>query len=151
MQVLSTRCRFQGAFSLPPWSSFAEMLRTQAIQKWAEICQADPFKSKVFGAWRWEQLFTFGGLHEFVHLCIFTTNADYTSYLSIFLSSDVSFVWKHLRCQCLTFSFPGDIETLAMKGLTLNCLGRKEEAYEFVRRGLRNDLKSHVCILDMSG
>lgn len=32
-----------------------------------------------------------------------------------------------------------------MKGLTLNCLGRKEEAYEFVRRGLRNDLKSHVC------
>lgn len=34
-----------------------------------------------------------------------------------------------------------------MKGLTLNCLGRKEEAYEFVRRGLRNDLKSHVCIL----
>lgn len=36
-------------------------------------------------------------------------------------------------------------ETLAMKGLTLNCLGRKEEAYEIVRRGLRNDLKSHVC------
>lgn len=32
-----------------------------------------------------------------------------------------------------------------MKGLTLNCLGRKEEAYEHVRRGLRNDLKSHVC------
>uniref|UniRef100_A0ABM5FZM3 N-alpha-acetyltransferase 16, NatA auxiliary subunit isoform X2 n=1 Tax=Pogona vitticeps TaxID=103695 RepID=A0ABM5FZM3_9SAUR len=36
-------------------------------------------------------------------------------------------------------------ETLAMKGLTLNCLGKKEEAYEFVRRGLRNDVKSHVC------
>ncbi|XP_064126140.1 N-alpha-acetyltransferase 16, NatA auxiliary subunit isoform X5 [Loxodonta africana] len=36
-------------------------------------------------------------------------------------------------------------ETLAMKGLTLNCLGRKEEAYEFVRKGLRNDVKSHVC------
>lgn len=36
-------------------------------------------------------------------------------------------------------------ETLAMKGLTLNCLGRKEEAYEHVKRGLRNDLKSHVC------
>uniref|UniRef100_A0A8C2IZM5 N(alpha)-acetyltransferase 15, NatA auxiliary subunit a n=1 Tax=Cyprinus carpio TaxID=7962 RepID=A0A8C2IZM5_CYPCA len=32
-----------------------------------------------------------------------------------------------------------------MKGLTLNCLGRKEEAYDLVRRGLRNDLKSHVC------
>ncbi|CAG2113934.1 unnamed protein product [Medioppia subpectinata] len=36
-------------------------------------------------------------------------------------------------------------ETLAMKGLTLNCLGRKDEAYEYVRRGLRNDLQSHVC------
>ncbi|XP_074100455.1 N-alpha-acetyltransferase 15/16 [Cotesia typhae] len=36
-------------------------------------------------------------------------------------------------------------ETLAMKGLTLNCLGRKEEAYDHVRRGLRNDLQSHVC------
>ncbi|XP_058055500.1 N-alpha-acetyltransferase 15, NatA auxiliary subunit [Anopheles bellator] len=36
-------------------------------------------------------------------------------------------------------------ETLAMKGLTLNCLGRKDEAYDHVRRGLRNDLKSHVC------
>ncbi|KAB0343128.1 hypothetical protein FD754_020054 [Muntiacus muntjak] len=36
-------------------------------------------------------------------------------------------------------------ETLAMKGLTLNCLGKKEEAYEFVRKGLRNDVKSHVC------
>ena len=32
-----------------------------------------------------------------------------------------------------------------MKGLTLNCLGRKEEAYDYVRRGLRNDLRSHVC------
>ncbi|EDO40471.1 predicted protein, partial [Nematostella vectensis] len=36
-------------------------------------------------------------------------------------------------------------ETLAMKGLTLNCLGRKEEAYDHVKRGLRSDLKSHVC------
>lgn len=36
-------------------------------------------------------------------------------------------------------------ETLAMKGLTLNCLGKKEEAYDLVRKGLRNDLKSHVC------
>ena len=36
-------------------------------------------------------------------------------------------------------------ETLAMKGYLLNCLGKKEEAYEFVRKGLRNDLTSHVC------
>ncbi|KAK8940311.1 hypothetical protein KSP40_PGU009308 [Platanthera guangdongensis] len=36
-------------------------------------------------------------------------------------------------------------ETLSMKGLTLNCMDRKSEAYELVRRGLKNDLKSHVC------
>ena len=32
-----------------------------------------------------------------------------------------------------------------MKGLTLNCLNRKEEAYKLVREGLKHDLKSHVC------
>ncbi|KAL3528807.1 hypothetical protein ACH5RR_008129 [Cinchona calisaya] len=41
--------------------------------------------------------------------------------------------------------FPNHGETLSMKGLTLNCLDRKTEAYELVRRGLKNDLKSHVC------
>lgn len=32
-----------------------------------------------------------------------------------------------------------------MKGLTLSYLGRKEEAYDDVRRGLKCDLKSYVC------
>ncbi|KAD2806185.1 hypothetical protein E3N88_39562 [Mikania micrantha] len=41
--------------------------------------------------------------------------------------------------------FPDHGETLSMKGLTLNCMDRKPEAYELVRLGLRNDLKSHVC------
>ncbi|KAF6175252.1 hypothetical protein GIB67_030470 [Kingdonia uniflora] len=41
--------------------------------------------------------------------------------------------------------FPEHGETLSMKGLTLNCMDRKPEAYELVRRGLKNDLKSHVC------
>ncbi|KAF1331348.1 N-terminal acetyltransferase a complex subunit nat1-like protein, partial [Globisporangium splendens] len=41
--------------------------------------------------------------------------------------------------------YPDHGETLAMKGLTLNCMGKKEEAYEFVRNGIKNDLKSHVC------
>ncbi|ETV95409.1 hypothetical protein H310_11284 [Aphanomyces invadans] len=41
--------------------------------------------------------------------------------------------------------FPDHGETLAMKGLTLNCMGKKEEAYEFVRQGVKQDLKSHVC------
>ncbi|KAG0580042.1 hypothetical protein M758_4G144800 [Ceratodon purpureus] len=41
--------------------------------------------------------------------------------------------------------FPDHGETLAMKGLTLNCMEKKAEAYELVRKGLKNDLKSHVC------
>lgn len=41
--------------------------------------------------------------------------------------------------------YPDHGETLAMKGLILNCQERKEEAYEYVRKGLKNDLKSHVC------
>jgi peptide alpha-N-acetyltransferase len=40
---------------------------------------------------------------------------------------------------------PDHGETLAMKGLILNCMDRKEEGYEFARRGLRNNLRSHVC------
>lgn len=31
------------------------------------------------------------------------------------------------------------------QGLLLNCLDRKEEAYELVKRGVKNDLRSHVC------
>uniref|UniRef100_A0A2P2HYW5 N-alpha-acetyltransferase 15, NatA auxiliary subunit-like n=1 Tax=Hirondellea gigas TaxID=1518452 RepID=A0A2P2HYW5_9CRUS len=42
-------------------------------------------------------------------------------------------------------NFPNHGETQAMKGLTMNCLGRKEEAYQLVRLGLRNNLRSHVC------
>lgn len=37
-----------------------------------------------------------------------------------------------------------------MKGLTLNCMGRKEEAYEHVKKGVLKDLKSHICILNES-
>jgi len=36
-------------------------------------------------------------------------------------------------------------ETLAMKGLILNCQERKAEAYELVRKGVKQDIKSHVC------
>lgn len=36
-------------------------------------------------------------------------------------------------------------ETLAMKGLLLNCMGKREEAMDHVKRGIRADLKSHVC------
>ncbi|KAI8816496.1 NMDA receptor-regulated protein 1-domain-containing protein, partial [Fimicolochytrium jonesii] len=41
--------------------------------------------------------------------------------------------------------FPEHGETQAMKGLFLSHLNRKEEGYEFVKKGLRNDLTSHTC------
>ena len=41
--------------------------------------------------------------------------------------------------------YPEHGETLAMKGLVLNSIGKKEEAYDFCRRGLKCNLKSHVC------
>ncbi|CAI5744760.1 unnamed protein product [Peronospora destructor] len=41
--------------------------------------------------------------------------------------------------------YPDHGETLAMKGLTLNSMGHKDEAYDFVKNGLRHDLRSHVC------
>ena len=37
--------------------------------------------------------------------------------------------------------FPNHGETLAMKGLMLNCLSRREEAHEFVRKGLMKDMR----------
>lgn len=37
------------------------------------------------------------------------------------------------------------IETLSMKGLILNYCNKKAEAYECAQKGLKNDLKSHVC------
>jgi hypothetical protein len=45
-----------------------------------------------------------------------------------------------LLCANLIYS-----ETLAMKGLFLNNLEKKEEGYEFVKKGLRFDLTSHIC------
>ena len=41
--------------------------------------------------------------------------------------------------------FPDHGETLAMKGLILNCMERKAEAYDLVRLGVKKDIRSHVC------
>jgi len=41
--------------------------------------------------------------------------------------------------------YPTHGETQAMKGLIYNCMEKKEEAYELVKQGLRNDVRSHVC------
>lgn len=40
---------------------------------------------------------------------------------------------------------PNHGETLAMKGIIVNSMGKKEEAFELVKLGLRNDVKSPVC------
>ena len=84
----------------------SEVLRTETVQKWVEVRQANPFEPEIHRARRF----------------VAETNPE--------------------LCVKVRIVF---VETLAMKGLTLNCLGRKEEAYEYVRRGLRNDLRSHVC------
>lgn len=42
-------------------------------------------------------------------------------------------------------TFPLHGETLAMKGLTMNCLNKKEEATALVKKGLAMNVKSHVC------
>lgn len=41
--------------------------------------------------------------------------------------------------------FPNSGETQAMKGAIMNSLGRKEEAYELVKQGVKNDIRSHIC------
>lgn len=41
--------------------------------------------------------------------------------------------------------FPLHGETIAMKGLTYNCMNKKEEARTLVKKGLALNIKSHVC------
>jgi len=48
-------------------------------------------------------------------------------------------------CDQILKKFAEHGETLAMKGLILNCQERKPEAYELVRKGVKMDMKSHVC------
>jgi predicted Zn-dependent protease len=40
---------------------------------------------------------------------------------------------------------PNNGETQAMKGIIMNSINKKEEAYELVKLGVRNDVRSHVC------
>ena len=40
-------------------------------------------------------------------------------------------------------------ETLAMKGLTLNCMEKKAEAYELVRKGLKVRICNFFAIQDL--
>jgi tetratricopeptide (TPR) repeat protein len=40
--------------------------------------------------------------------------------------------------------FPNHGQTLAMKGLIMNCMDKKPEAYELVKLGIKNDIRSHI-------
>lgn len=40
---------------------------------------------------------------------------------------------------------PDHGETQAMRGLLFNCQGERKEAYEWVKLGLRNNIRSHIC------
>ncbi|CAF4734821.1 unnamed protein product, partial [Rotaria sp. Silwood2] len=44
----------------------------------------------------------------------------------------------------LNFNLVYSLETLAMKGLILNSMGKKEEALESIRNGIKNNMSSHV-------
>lgn len=46
--------------------------------------------------------------------------------------------------------FPNHGETLAMKGLILSCLERKHDAYDYVRKGIKANITSHVCMFRMN-
>eukprot|EP01116_Phalansterium_solitarium_P021831 TRINITY_DN6964_c0_g1_i1.p1 TRINITY_DN6964_c0_g1~~TRINITY_DN6964_c0_g1_i1.p1 ORF type:complete len:862 (+),score=310.88 TRINITY_DN6964_c0_g1_i1:91-2676(+) len=55
---------------------------------------------------------------------------------------------KGLKCaDAILKKFPEHGETLAMKGLTISCMGadKKEHAYELVRAGIKHAIRSHVC------
>jgi peptide alpha-N-acetyltransferase len=44
----------------------------------------------------------------------------------------------------LEFNINCSLETLAMKGLILNSMGKKDEALENIRNGIKNNITSHV-------
>ena len=77
----------------------------------------------------------------------------------LFLICSIFYFFGHNFYLCVRSCF-SMIETLSMKGLTLNCMDRKSEAYELVYQSynsclsddpalifvlVQNDLKSHVC------
>jgi len=41
--------------------------------------------------------------------------------------------------------FPKHGETLAMKGLVMNSMSKRDDAHALVKQGLMNDMRSHVC------
>lgn len=76
-------------------------------------------------------------------LCFSFHQVNKNSWVGIPLSplcfSFIKLIWFVFLCASIYgFLFSSCLpETLAMKGLTLNCMDRKSEAYELVRQGLK--------------
>ena len=51
----------------------------------------------------------------------------------------------HRLCDEILKRSPDHGETQAMKGLLFNCQSKKDDAYEMVKLGLKNNIRSHVC------
>ncbi|KAI9277379.1 NMDA receptor-regulated protein 1-domain-containing protein [Sporodiniella umbellata] len=49
------------------------------------------------------------------------------------------------QAEAILKKFPDHGETMALKGLFLNNLEKKEEGYDYVKQGLLKDLTSHIC------
>lgn len=49
------------------------------------------------------------------------------------------------QAESILKKYPNHGETLCMKGLVLNNMGKKEEAHALVKQGLMHDMRSHVC------
>jgi len=66
-------------------------------------------------------------------------------YLSAFRCSIFGF-FGHCICILIFIYLSVCVETLSMKGLTLNCMDRKSEAYELVRQGLKVRVLSFILL-----
>ncbi|KAG1473785.1 hypothetical protein G6F56_000751 [Rhizopus delemar] len=49
------------------------------------------------------------------------------------------------QAEAILKKYPDHGETMALKGLFLNNLEKKEEGYDYVKKGLLKDLTSHIC------
>ncbi|VDP89166.1 unnamed protein product [Echinostoma caproni] len=74
-----------------------------------------------------------------------TTNSLPPKELSIFKRVVVSFVEGPFNPLLSVNRNTTTRKTLAMKGILLSCLGKKEEAREYVKRGLKANISSFVC------
>ena len=45
----------------------------------------------------------------------------------------------------ILMGFANHGETQSMKALLLHNTGKKEESYEYIKKGIRNDIRSHIC------